>query len=514
MNRINSIENEEIKNPEAGESHFDDEWHKELMDKIRDEKAKQKERDLAQVSGLNELLLKDEKMPINNFIEQYRKEWVNEEEIAKKLIIQWYSWDELMNSSISKEMKSILEGFKKEVVENPYRYIFRFKDKEDLSNKYLDIMKEALVKNITFSDAVKSIPLKRAITMEDITNWERKLHEKHPDAGYHIDLTWEILPDLDWSWSKEVFRYISFDDKTFSKTSKRHLPEWFEPKEIFEKGKSIGLWIDDVHKMWYTWKWVGVAICDWQLKPHKDIQTKQYIVEHNAGNMPEYFHASAVSSILAWKQTGIAPDSDLYFFAAKQNNGEEYWWDDLNSAFTKIIEKNKQLSDNEKIRVISISGWLYGEWIRDLAMKLEDSWVWVLTSGDFFSDFWYLEKKDPMWDSDNFENYQHSTWEPDAIYVNSGDRTIANSIDENAYIHDPQACASWAVPVVAWYYVLACQADPTMTPKRFIKLARETSHEIDSTIRNEENGERSTETRKIKVLDIKTLIKTIEEERN
>ena len=67
-------------------------------------------------------------------------------------------------------MKSILEEFKKEAVENPYRYIFRFKDKEDLSNKYLDIMKNALIKDMNFSDAVKSIPLKHAITMEDIRN--------------------------------------------------------------------------------------------------------------------------------------------------------------------------------------------------------------------------------------------------------------------------------------------------------------------------------------------------------
>jgi len=75
-----------------------------------------------------------------------------------------------MSSSISKKIKSILEEFKKEAVENSERYIFRFKNKEDLSNKYLDIMKNALIKDINFSDAVKSIPLKRAITMEDIKN--------------------------------------------------------------------------------------------------------------------------------------------------------------------------------------------------------------------------------------------------------------------------------------------------------------------------------------------------------
>jgi hypothetical protein len=76
--------------------------------------------------------------------------------------------------------------------------------------------------------------------------------------------------------------------------------------------------------MWYTWKWVGVAICDWQLKPHKDINTKEYVVEENAKKVPDYMHASAVSSILAWKQTGIAPDSDLYFFA-KWKSKEKNW---------------------------------------------------------------------------------------------------------------------------------------------------------------------------------------------
>lgn len=522
MNRINTIENEEIeneeiKNSEVSESHFDDEWHKEKMDKIREEKAEQKERDLAQVSELTDVLLKNEKMPINDFIDNLRKDWLNEEEIAKKLIIQWYSWDEFMSSSIDEKIKLLVEDSRKWWIDGPLRdrYIFRFKDKNDFYDKYFDIVKEMLTKDMGSLEAVKIIPLKRTITMEDIINWEKELKERQPDAKYRIDLSGEILPDFDWSKSREVFNYLAFDDKTFSKTSKSHLPEWFDPKEVFEKGKSIGLWIDDVHKMWYTWKWVSVAICDWQLMPHKDIKPKEYTVEKHASNVSEYFHASAVGSILAWKQTGIAPDSDLYFFAEKQNNGEEYWWDDLNSAFTKIIEKNKQLANDKKIRIISISGWLYGDWIKDLANKLENSWVWVLTSDEFFKDFWYLEKNDSMWDSNDFENYQHCLWELDALFVNSGDRTVVDPRNDSAYRHDTQASASWAIPVVAWYYALACQADPTMTPERFKKLARETAHEIDSTIniRKDNKQIRSTETRKIKVIDIKALIQKIEEEK-
>ena len=390
-------------------------------------------------------------------------------------------------------------------------------------------MQDMLTSNKDISEIIKDkFPLKRAITMEDIRNWERKLHEKSPDATYFIDLTWEILPDLDWSNSREVFKYLAFDDKTFSKTSKEHLPKWFKPKEIFEKGKSIGLWIDDVHKMWYTGKWVSVAICDWQLKPHKDIKTKEYIVEHNASNTPEYFHASAVSSILAWKQTGIAPDSDLYFFAEKQNKEEEYWWDDLKVALNQILTKNESLPDNEKIRVVSISGPLYWEGIKDYVKALNESWVRVLSSEEFFKNFCYLQKIDPMWDVNDLTNYkiprmfiEQMKWHTKEdiekqIFIPSWGRTIAAPETESSYRYDYQASASWSIPVLAWYYALACQANPGITPVDFINIAKEEAEKIklSDMYRNEEE-QRSLKEKgidldiEIKVLNIENIIQRI-----
>jgi hypothetical protein len=73
-----------------------------------------------------------------------------------------------MGSSIDKKVKTILEDLKTDAIENSHRYIFRFKDKEDLSDKYLDILRNSFVNNVSFLNAVKSIPLKRAITIEDI----------------------------------------------------------------------------------------------------------------------------------------------------------------------------------------------------------------------------------------------------------------------------------------------------------------------------------------------------------
>ena len=522
MNKINNIENEENKNAsELAESRFDEDWYNDLINEIKEKKAEQKESDKKRADKITENLFKKEKMPINDFIESEKQKGNDgDTNIIINLIKAWYKENEIMNSSL----RGWWEKIKKEIINSVLRpHIFRFDNEQEIDEKFFSIIEEYVVKWTEINHILNNMPLKRAITMEDIKYWEKKIHEHSQGAFFKVDLSGHIIPDFDWSNSREVFNYLKFDDKTFSKTSKEHLPEWFDPKTVFENWKTIGLWIDDVHKIWYTWKWVNVAICDWQLKPHDDIKTETYTVEKNANNVQEYFHASAVSSILAWKQTGVAPDTNLYFFAEWQNNMEKSGGQDLVLSLNKILEINKSLADSKKIRVVSISGPLYWEWVEKIVKKLEDSWVWVLDSDEFWKDFWYLEKKDPMWDPNDFNNYQHRLWKhkqllrkSDALFVNSGDRTLADPKSPTAYRHDSWASASWAIPVVAWYYALACQADPTMTPRKFKKLARESAHEIDSTIRSEKNGEvkRSKETRKIKVIDIKALIQKIEEEKN
>lgn len=520
MNKFSNVENERpTTSSELTESHFNDEWYNKSMHEIGNKRVDQREADWKKAWKLTEILLKDEKMPINDFIESERQKGNDNIDIATNLIKAWYEENDIMNSSLAKWWKEI----KKEFINNIFRLqSFRFNREEEFDEKFFDVVRESLSKWIDIDDVISSIPLKRTITMEDI-NYLREKNKNNSDYIPSIKFSGKILPDLDWSQSKEIFDYLSFDDKTFSQTSKEHLPEWYNPSEVFQKGKTIGLWIDDVHRAWYTWKWVSVAICDWQLKPHNDVQTKGYVVEDHASGIPDYYHASAVSSILVWKQTGIAPESDLYFFAEKQNSSERDWWDDLKLALDGILEQNKKLPDDKKIRVVSISGPLYWKGIEDIVKKLENSWVWVLDSGEFWKSFWYLEKKDPMWDPNDFSNYQHCLWRHkshlrklDALFVNSGDRTVADPRNPTAYRHDTHACASWAIPVVAWYYALACQADPTMTPKRFKKLARETSFQTDSTIRSKKNGKvkRSEKATKIKVIDIEALVQKIEEEKN
>lgn len=534
MNKINNIENEENKNSgELAESHFDEDWHNESINEIEKEKNEQKKSDMNRVEELTEKLFENEKMSVNDFIEKERELWKNENDITINLIKTWYKRKEILSSSLNQQTKKQIIEQKNGIINFTFRaQSFRFNNEKEFDEKFCNIVKESLDKWISIGDVLKTMPLKRTITIDDI-NYLMKIHKNDYDYQPKIDLSNEVLPDLDWSHSREVFDYLSFDDKTFSQTSKENLPEWYDPKEIFEKGKLIGLWIDDIHKMWYTWKWVSVAICDWKLQPHNDIKTKEYFEEENASNMREYFHASAVSSILCWKQTGVVPESDLYFFAETQDRKKEYWWDDQKFALDQIFQKNKSLPNNKKIKIVSISGSLYWEGIEHYAKKLKESWVRVLSSEEFFRNFCYLQKNNPMWNVDDLSNYQipsmfieqmigHTKEEiENLIFISSGWMTVASPKSESSYRYDYKASASWSIPIVAWYYALACQANPNITPDKFIRIARDKAKRIklSDMYKNKEEQKHLEEKginldTEIRVLDIKALIQKIEEENN
>ncbi len=407
-----------------------------------------------------------------------------------------------------------------EMRDQAYRFHgHKTKDKETFNVLFGTLMREAIKEGNMYNvyEKLEQIELKEPITMEFIKEYCKQ-------GGYDFQLPKGVTlsSDIDWSNSEDVFYYLSFDESTFADTPREHLPENYDPQQVFDKGKTLGLGIDEAHEKGYTGKGVSVAICDWQLKPHKDLNVKEYQCGEYAAQVEEYFHASAVTGILAGQQTGVAPDADVYFFAEYQDRSET-GGNDMINALKSIIEKNKTLPENQRIRVVSISGPIYGEQeeAQALIKELTDAGVWVLSSEEFWNDFGYLEKKDPMGDADDFNNYQINHPNDDehpeqGLYVTSGNRTVPDPTNETAYRHDSRASASWAIPVVAGYYALACQADPSMTPEKFKQLAAETARVQESTTwknpRDQFEG-RTEETVPIKIIDINALLQRIEEEK-
>ena len=333
------------------------------------------------------------------------------------------------------------------------------------------------------------------------------------------------LPDIDWSQSRESFAYIKYYEDTFSGTSMNHFPDGYNPQTVFENGKKLGLGLDEVHEMGYTGKGCSVAVIDGVLDTnHNDFKVKSNTVSGFAQNEPSSFHASACVGLLGGKTTGVAPDADIYYFATSSKSHEAHI-SSQTDMLKNILEINKTKPDNEKIRVVSISASVGQDAeTQKVLEELRNSGVWVLSANEFRENFGYLTKKDPMKSPDDYENYQICNWNDnngkenrDALFVNSGDRTVpAPENGENSFRHDAQASQSWAIPVIAGYYALACQADPSMTPDRFIKLAHQTAYQAQSPVPQVSGDPKkptitySKETVPIKIIDINALIKEIE----
>ncbi len=352
---------------------------------------------------------------------------------------------------------------------------------------------------------------------------EQKMAELNTAKIEYVGVDFQDLEfnNVDLSQYTEAFKRIKFNEKTFAKVSPEHLPDGFNPLEILEKGKTIGLGIDEAHNMGYTGKGVSYAIIDSGTldsngKQHNDIHFKEYNISKSADKSGlDHFHGRAVSYIAQ----EIAPNADCYYYAT--HNGEnmnEPVLDNLKA----ILEKNKSLPDNEKIRFVSMSMPLYGgEEAKEVVKELEKQGVWVYYSGcPEDNQFGYLEKINPNGNINDFDNFQIHIGGENMLYVNSGDRTVADWSSPTAYRHDCMASKSWSVPVIAGYYTLACQADSSMTKEKFLELANKTAQVKESTkpIRvgegdNSVQISRTTETVPIKIIDIKALLQAIEKEK-
>ena len=336
-----------------------------------------------------------------------------------------------------------------------------------------------------------------------------------------------VFEDVDLSEYTEAFKHITFNENTFAKVSPKHLPAGFNPQEVLEKGKTIGLGIDQAHTNGYTGEGISYAIIDSGTldangQQHNDIHFKEYNVSQYATqNGLDHFHGRAVSYIAQ----EIAPNADCYYYAAHNGPGIDA---PVLDNLKQILEKNKTLPDNQKIRFVSMSMPLYGgEEAKQVVAELEAQGVWVYYSGcPEDENRGYLSKKDPNGDPNDFDNYEIYAGRGGQLFVNSGNRTVPDPSSTTAYRHDSMASQSWSIPVIAGYYTLACQADPTMTKEKFMTLAEQTAQVIQSTEpnyvcvgeRSDENNwvqqGRTEETVPIKVIDINALLKVIEEEKN
>ncbi|MGH7972581.1 MAG: S8 family serine peptidase, partial [Limisphaerales bacterium] len=315
---------------------------------------------------------------------------------------------------------------------------------------------------------------------------------------FQVDLRGADLTKLDvGSRSSDLF-HADFDSKTRWPGS---LPQGFAPHEIMESGKNPGLRLGELHRRGITGKGVGLAIIDQTLlvdhTEYKD-RLRSYEEIHSPADASAQMHGPAVASIAVGKTCGVAPEADLYYIAeihGTVDHGKFNWdftW--LAQSIDRILELNRALPKDHKIRVISISvGWSgdqKGSVEADAAVqRAKEAGVFVISTALErthhlrFHGLGRDSTRNPddygsyglgSWWAEMFKNGQQRFGPGERLLVPMDSRTTASPTGSSDYVFYSNGGWSWCVPYIAGLYALACQVNPDITPDEFWSAALKT----------------------------------------
>jgi len=333
-------------------------------------------------------------------------------------------------------------------------------------------------------------------------------YDPESEDSFQVDLRSADLWKLDLRESAENLFYATFDDRTAWPPPDR-MPRDFDPKAVMELGKNPGLGVRSLHARGITGKGVGIAIVDQPLVTNHIEYAARLRLYEEVNIPPETssaMHGAAVASIAVGKTVGVAPDADLYFIAApavdpgsqvrdRKKMRRDFTW--YAEAVRRIIEINKQLPANEKIRAISLSiGWsptetAYSE-MTAAANAARDAGLLVTSSSIEQTHKFRIHGlgRAPMADPDKFESFEPGLfWAREfgkpfsagRLCIPMDSRTTAGPTGSRDYAFYRSGGWSWITPYLAGVYALACQVKPEITPDEFLSLAMKTGRTIQFT---------------------------------
>lgn len=145
--------------------------------------------------------------------------------------------------------------------------------------------------------------------------------DKTTPVGAHGFVLWGDASNVDLSNAGSALSNIRFGNTTIFPSVDK-MPKDFNPDKVLEDGKAPGLHISDLHAAGITGKGIIVAIIDQTLNT-EHIEIKDNIVHYESigytENEKASYHGTTVSSILAGKTVGVAPDTKIVYFAANNH---------------------------------------------------------------------------------------------------------------------------------------------------------------------------------------------------
>jgi len=333
---------------------------------------------------------------------------------------------------------------------------------------------------------------------------ELPVYNKDSGQPFQVDLRSTDVSNLDFSDKKEDLMNADFDSKTKWPHS---LPKEFNTETIMDYGKDPGLNLNKLHEKGITGKGVGIAIIDQVLlTDHDEYKDRLKFYEEIHAQDETSMHGAAVASIAVGKNVGVATEANLYYIAVEPstlNSNNEMVMDFTYTAkaINRILEINKTLPNDEKIRVISTSiGWNPDQKgfkeVDDAVKMAQEQNILVISS---FLNRYYpfnfnglgrnpLSNPDDVnsytpgnfWEKrfyDDYQNYEKNI--NNTLLVPMDSRCTASPTGTSDYVFYANGGVSWSIPYISALYALGCQVNPDITPEMFFKDAISTGSVVD-----------------------------------
>jgi subtilisin family serine protease len=257
-----------------------------------------------------------------------------------------------------------------------------------------------------------------------------------------------------------------------------------------------------LHEEGITGKGVNIAIIDQPLIiDHIEYPDRIRLYEeiNVVPGTPSQMHGPGVTSIAVGKTVGVAPDANVYYIATfnfdPHDPEKEMDYSYEAQAIHRILEINKQLPADQKIRVISMSTGLNPAFkgYEDALAAINEAREAGIFPITVSLDTTYGQNilglgRDPLSDPENFQSYRPPDWWAQDFFkqgalqstllIPMNSRTTASPTGKEDYVFYAPGGMSWTVPYLAGTYALAVQVKPDITPEEFLSAAMKTGKTI------------------------------------
>lgn len=292
--------------------------------------------------------------------------------------------------------------------------------------------------------------------------------------------------------SKEQLLGLTIDETTVLSDEQMEIL-----KPVMENMKDPGLNIRSLHERGITGNGVRIAIIDGAINPNHQEFSDRVIANENFTSAREgTYHGNVVSSVAVGKECGVAPDSELAFYAASTCEEQA-------NAIERIIQQNEEFKANGEpiISVISISCGFDTcsdyetnyQMLRDTINKANSNGITVITcdpnyeyanfgtadrnpeanpneTSSYRANRFYTDGEKWIYGTDDSQKQQ-------TVFIPADHRTIAS--EDNDYRYEGNfGGSSWTAPYIAGVFALAKQVKPDITYEQFQQVMQETANDM------------------------------------